>query len=430
MYDADELAEIGNSAAGQNMRIVKTKTNGNGGDSALRGPHLKYQQVKNHLLRQIAEGHLKPGDALPPERILAKRLGRGVHTVRHALSELSREKIVHRVQGKGTFVNGEEHSERRQKLDVFAVVLPELSQSLYPSLVKGFIEAAAESHHQVLVCNGCMDTHFQGDMILQLVDKNVTGVAIVPTIEPMPAYQLNVLTSHGIPVVFCHRRSPGLTAPLITWPWEEVGRRVGEAMVTRGHRRLAFVAGGFGGGRYVVTSAYVKGFRAVLSQNGLELPEHRMLFYTSQDHFRQALAKMLGPKAVDRPTAIFCNDAIESERVFLEAMRLGLRVPEDLSIVGFGCMFRDGVLSQRMTAVTMDEVDLGRRAALLIEQMRGGQHPLDSDDCMLVPLGFSEGQSLGPPPDETMPNAAHNGHASSCEEYPKHFGGTMAVDNN
>ena len=144
----------------------------------------------------------------------------------------------------------------------------------------------------------------------------------------------------------------------------------------------------------------VRGLREVLAQKGLELPDDRMLFNPqliappAEDDVHRALTEML--TAPDRPTAVFCSDAIEGERVFLEALQLGLRVPEDLSIVGFGCIWRDGVLSQRLAAVTIDEVDLGRRAAALVEEMRAGLRPLDSNDCILVPVGFSDGQTLGP----------------------------------
>ncbi len=382
------------------MEKMNTKLRRDVAESPARGTRLKYQQVKDFVLQQIADGHLKPGDALPPERMLAKKLGRGVHTVRHALDELSQDKIVQRVQGKGTFVNAEEPSNGKQKLDAFALVLPEVNGSLYPSLIKGFIEAAGESHHQVVICDTQMDVRFQGDAILQLLDKNVGGVAIVPTVTPMPAYQLGVLRSQGIPVVFCHRRPDGFAAPLISWPWEEVGRRAGEEIAGRGHRRVAFVAAG----RYVVTDGYLKGLRDVLSQRGLDLPDNRVLCHAqtriapAEDDVHRMLVEML--EAPDRPTAIFCGDVMEAERVFLEAGRLGLRVPEDLSVVGFGCIHRDGVLSRRLAAVTIDEADLGRQAALMVGQMQAGQESLDCDKTILVPLGFSEGRTLGAAPTE------------------------------
>ena len=360
------------------------------------GTRLKYQQVKKHLLKQIADGHLRPGDALPPERNLAASLGLAVHTVRHALSELSQEDVVQRVQGKGTFVRAKEPKKHKEKLAIYALIVPEVIGGLYPSLIKGFIGTAAESHHQVLVCNTYMDRHVQGDMILQLINKNLAGVAIVPTISHMPVYQFDMLRSHGIPVVFCHRRPPGVSAPLITWPWKEVGNQVAEAFVKHGHRRVALV----GPEPYEVSSGYLEGFQETLAQNGIELPEHRIIQNTRAEEVHRTLVEIL--KAPDRPTAIFGTDSFEAEQIFLEAIRLGLRVPRDLSIVGFGCKWREGVLNQRLAAVTVDEVNLGRQAALLLEQMQVGQKPSDGEQNILVPLAFSEGQSLDSAPEESL----------------------------
>jgi GntR family transcriptional regulator, arabinose operon transcriptional repressor len=369
-------------------------------EQPIRSTRLKYQQVKDYFLKQISDGHLKSGDVLPPEKVLAERLDSAVHTIRHALSELTEERIVRRVQGTGTIINGGPRSDPRKKLDAFGLVVAEVKGALYSSLIKGFIESAADAHHQVLTCNAQLNTDVQGNMILQLIHKNVAGMAIVPTISPMPGYQFDMLRSHGIPVVFCHRRSPGLAAPLVTWPFKEVGRRAGEAIVEHGHRRVAFVAAG----QYVVSEGYLGGLRDVLARQGVDLPVHRALYSQqaatppAEDDMHHALTEML--TAPDRPTAVFCSDAIEGERVFLEAVKLRLRVPQDLSIVGFGCVWRDGVLSQRLAAVTIDEVELGRRAAALLDEMRTGLRPLDDEECVLMPVVFSEGETLGPAPAE------------------------------
>lgn len=360
---------------------------------------LKYQQVKDYVLQQIHDGHLRSGDVLPPETILAEKFGNAVQTVRHALNELRQEGFVRRVRGKGTLIDGSRHAPRRQKLDVFALVVPMTTGALYPSLIKGFIGASAESHRQVLTCDTCCDMRIQGDTILQLVNRKVAGVALnFPTTGPMPAYQFDMLRSHGIPMVFCHRREPGLAAPLITWPWEEVGRRAAKMLLDRGHRRIAFVCSG----QSVVTSGYRAGLEEVLRQAGVDLPEvcvvcnPQFRYPPSDNEVHQELVKMLqGPS---RPTAVFCSDADEGERLYLEATALGMQVPRDLSILGFGCVWRDGVLSQRITAITIDERDLGRRAALLLGEMQTGERPLDSVETVLVPLGFSDGQTLSVAP--------------------------------
>jgi GntR family transcriptional regulator, arabinose operon transcriptional repressor len=377
---------------------MTTKTRSIVAERPVGGTRLKYQQVKDYLIQQIADGHLRCGDVLPAEKVLAKKLGKAVHTVRHALSELSDENIVRRVHGTGTIVNVAQRSSDRQKLDVFALVLPELNEDLYPSLINGFLEAAAGAQHQVLTCDTHLNADVQGNMILQLIDKNVAGVGVVPAIGPMPVFQFNMLRTSRIPLVFCHRRPPGLAAPLVTWPAEDVGRRAAEAILGRGHRRVAFAARR----SYVVSNGYLAGMREVLASAGVDLPDQSVLYNlqltappAEDDAHRVLVETLVRP---DRPTAIFCSGANVSERVLCEAARLGLRVPEDLSIVTFGCVWQSSILSGRLSAVTIDERDLGRQTALLLEQMRTGQRPFQSDECVLVPLGFSEGQTLGPAP--------------------------------
>src|SRR5262249_389634 len=99
----------------------------------------------------------------------------------------------------------------------------------------------------------------------------------------------------------------------------------------------------------------------------------------------------------DRPTAIFASFDSDAEELYLLLGRLGLRVPEDMSLIGFGGSQRDGAVVERLTSVTVDEAQMGRQAADLLDQMRRGELPLEHEETVLIPLGLSQGESLGPP---------------------------------
>jgi GntR family transcriptional regulator len=68
------------------------------------GPGTLYQQIVDGLKRQVSEGRLPPGSALPSFRALAEELLVSVITVKRAYEELEREGIIYRRQGLGTFV--------------------------------------------------------------------------------------------------------------------------------------------------------------------------------------------------------------------------------------------------------------------------------------------------------------------------------------
>ena len=88
-------------------------------DSMDESPHYRplYRQVHAALVRQIAEGAWRPGEALPSEQALAARLGVSQGTVRKALDALAVEKVIERRQGKGTYVA--EHTPERSLFRFF-----------------------------------------------------------------------------------------------------------------------------------------------------------------------------------------------------------------------------------------------------------------------------------------------------------------------
>ncbi|MCZ8130507.1 MAG: GntR family transcriptional regulator [Steroidobacteraceae bacterium] len=88
-------------------------------------PHYRplYRQVYDSLVRQIAEGAWRPGEALPSEQALAARLGVSQGTVRKALDTLAVEKLIERRQGKGTYVA--EHTAERSLFRFFKLTLPD-----------------------------------------------------------------------------------------------------------------------------------------------------------------------------------------------------------------------------------------------------------------------------------------------------------------
>jgi DNA-binding LacI/PurR family transcriptional regulator len=306
--------------------------------------------------------------------------------------------LIQRIQGKGTFIHEQAPTRLNPGLDVLALVLPETEVGFYPSLQRSFDETAWRFHDQILVCQSNNDLDRQGNVILQLIDKEVAGVAIVPvSAPPTPAFQVRQLHKANIPVVFCHRRVPGVRAPLLAIPFHDVGRLAGRAIADQGHRRVAF----FAGHRSEASTAYLGGFSEVFAP-GKSLKDEDMVFgsghrsWLDEKELLPTLAAMM--KRRDRPTAIFATFDSSAEEIYLQLMRLGIRVPEDVSLVGVGGITRTSPTLRMLTSVTVDETQIGRQAVELLEQMRRRELPLDFDETYVMPIGLSAGQTLGPAP--------------------------------
>src|SRR5688572_27758518 len=94
----------------------------------------KHERLRAYLFKELSEGRLKPGDALPTELALATSAEVSRNTVRHALAELERSGLIRRVRGSGTFVHESAMERVRSGLDIFALVIPDTRGGYYPSL--------------------------------------------------------------------------------------------------------------------------------------------------------------------------------------------------------------------------------------------------------------------------------------------------------
>jgi GntR family transcriptional regulator, arabinose operon transcriptional repressor len=353
---------------------------------------VKHERLKSHLVNQMAAGCLKPGEALPSESEFAKRLGITRVTVRQAMASLENEGLIRRVQGKGNYV--EESAQRRlnRGLDIFALVAPETRGSLYASLLHGFEAAAGNLRHQTIVCNSGNDLSRQGDIVLQLMDQKVGGVAIVPVTQAVtPAYQIRQLQEHGIPVVFCHRRVEGVPAPLLAIPFHEVGRTAGRALVEHGHRHVAFFTSLWAPS----TRAYEEGLKDAMQAAGADVLVESACIgnITLEEESVWPVLKEVFDRP-ERPTAIFANSDLLVEMAYLLLPRLGLRVPQDVSLLGVGGTWRERGLTRRLTSVVMDEVVAGRETVSLLNEMRQGNRPIDDNEETVMELSLSEGKTL------------------------------------
>lgn len=360
----------------------------------------KYRRVCDHLNTEIQSGRLGPGQALPPEVKLAETLSMSRNTVRQALGKLEEDGVIERVQGRGTFVTTDQQRQARKQLDVFALIAPQLREGFYPSLVAGFERSCSQAHHRMIVGNSANELGQQADLILQMIDQRVGGVAFVPiAANATPLHHVRQLQEHGIPVVYCHRAVSGVAAPCVAWSGEEVGRVAGEAFGDLGHRRVAVLFGY----QDDMVRQYLCGLRAGLQSHGAKIDSRCERYYGRElpgpealDSIRRHLQEMM--EGADRPTAIFCGNQIDAEQVYLLAPEIGVRIPQDLSLIHFGGLWRNGPLAERLASVSVNEYELGEVAGRLLSEMRAGVRRLDNDEHVVLPVTLLQGDTLGPAP--------------------------------
>ena len=152
-----------------------------------------------------------------------------------------------------------------------------------------------------------------------------------------------------------------------------------EHLLSLGHRRIAMLTG-----RPDLLSAQLReqGFRQAMAAAGVEVDQDlvRLGSYDPDTAAEQAAGLLAGP---DRPTAVFAANDLSAIATIEVAQRMGLRVPEDLSVVGFDDIPEATRCTPMLTTVEQPIREMGRRAVeLLIGLIRGESEP-ESTHIML-----------------------------------------------
>jgi len=168
-----------------------------------------------------------------------------------------------------------------------------------------------------------------------------------------------------MPIVAIDRRVTGIELDFVGTDNFQGAYVATNHLIEQGHRRIAHLT------RLETTEAAVgrlRGYQQALTDNGLEInPRHILLALESGRRLDGQLMRQVFT-APDAPTAIFMLADFWAPAVFQELNQLGLRVPEDVALVGFDDVVQPGLEGLELTSMAQDFERIGRTAAELILQ--------------------------------------------------------------
>jgi GntR family transcriptional regulator, arabinose operon transcriptional repressor len=373
----------------------------------------KYLKLCEYLESAIKSGRWVSGDSLPTEQELTKEMKVSRNTVRQALAQLEKQKIITRIKGKGTFVANQKVNESDSSTslsNIFAFISPQLRTTIISSVINGFQDECARHYYDMLLGRSDNDLGRQADIIIQMLERKVGGIALIPSIIPTPPHQLRHIQNHRVPLVLCHRTVEGISVPSVVFNGYEVGYKLGENLIRMGHRRIGFVFLY----SFSLIEDYQNGLRDALIQSGNDPsglmtsvygpddPIFALHHHTQTDEqaIQKALNKLLS--LPDPPTVIFCSNCELAEIVYLQLKALGLEIPKDISLVVLRSTSRTSGFAGRLSGIGLPEQEIGSQAARLLHEMYTGKRALDDNEQIVMPVSLLEGETLGPAKRRTL----------------------------
>lgn len=331
----------------------------------------KYMQLSERLKEEILT-YRTPGRKLPTEDELAEHFAMSRNTVRQAVQLLVDQGFLVKIQGSGTFVSdkvnaaaeGERRRERKsagERGRRIGVVMNQFNAYIFPSVLMGISDYLLQHDYHMVIRMTFNQIAKEEEVLRELLDADVAGFIIEPARSALPTVNRDLYQriADDYPCVLLHARLPGFDFPVIDNANIEAMGLLVDHLVANGHRDIGMLMKAdehSGAQRFL-------GVANALRRHGLRVDESRVLWYMDEDMeelFSDANAHRV-LKAVKRCTAVACfNDYIGKR--FLDFLPgQGIRVPEDLSVVGFDDM--QGYMNTRLTTINHPKEAMGQAAA-------------------------------------------------------------------
>ena len=248
----------------------------------------------------------------------------------------------------------------------FAV--PFVDQGYFMGILSGAAEALYEQEQRIVLC----PTHHQHDREVSLLERLMNGATdgAIVLLPEESSEELRRVQKVGFPFVVADPRQPLAEGiPAVSASHSAGARAATEHLLRFGHRRIGLITGFRG---WIATEERLEGYKAALATAGLPfLPELVVEGQFNADSGHAAAGRLL--ELHDRPTAIFALNDNMAAGALRAAIKRGLRVPDDLSIVGFDDTELARILAPRLTTVRQPLAELGRTAVSLLNRLIEGQ---------------------------------------------------------
>ncbi|WP_406278628.1 LacI family transcriptional regulator [Nocardia sp. NBC_00881] len=248
----------------------------------------------------------------------------------HRISEQTKFRVRQAAAEMGYVANRAARMMRGAASNVVGLVIPDIRNSFYSTIAHELSKDMETQGFQLILSETDDDRMVELRHLRELSASRVAGIIIVPTARPHSESGKLLQT---IPHVQLLRKHSSLGAQWFGVDDFEAMRQATTHLVEQGHTRIGYV----GGSAELPTGAErLKGFRSALSEGHLPSRASRIELGppSSIEHGRQAVRRLLTARSA--PTAIALGSIQLTLGTLEELHRMGVRVPGDLSVVGFG----------------------------------------------------------------------------------------------
>lgn len=248
-------------------------------------------------------------------------------------------------------------------------IVPTLDNAIFARAVQGFQKTLGASGYQLLIAAHEYNQAAEQELVRSLLERSIDALLLIGADHSAQTWE--TVRASGVQVLIAwsqHERYP-----YVAFDNREIGRLAARHLISLGHRHLGVISGV----RQHNDRARdrVLGFQEVLESESISLPN---AFIVEQPFGFEGGRSGLKELLQLRPsiTAVFCGNDVLALGCLFEAQSLGLKIPDQLSIIGCDNLPISSQISPGLTTVLLPTYELGSRAAELL------LHKLEDDESI------------------------------------------------
>jgi LacI family transcriptional regulator len=331
---------------------------------------------------------------MPTIKDVAEKAGVSIATVSHIINgtRYVSEELTVKVRAIIEALEYEPHavarSLRGQKTHMIGLILPDNTNPFFAEVARGVEDTCFNAGYSVILCNSDNNIEKEVSYLRLLENKGIDGIAFVSIGQDHEAVEMLAKQKH--PHVLIDRFIPDFNIDSVLVDNRGGARLAIESLVKLGHKRIGFISGP---ADLISSQERERGFRETMDSSNLIIQQSDV----SEGDFGLRSGETAGQALLDRrkhPTAIFVANDMMAIGVLNTARRLGLNVPEDLSIIGFDDISLAACTAPGLTTVAQPKYRMGQRTAeILLNRIRKPQSPIISES---LTTHLVERESHGP----------------------------------
>jgi LacI family transcriptional regulator len=288
----------------------------------------------------------------------------------------------------GYQVNPIARSLKTSRSETVGVLVPDITNPLFPPIVRGIEDELAASGYTVLTANTDNDPVRNSVNFAAMQARQVDGFIVATALLDDPL--LHEAAARNVPMVLVNRITEQLEVSSVAGDDATGVARTVDHLVELGHTAIAHVAGPLNVSTGLVRE---RAFRAAMRAHGLR-DDHVVVTDTySEPAGRTAMLDLL---AGERPTAVVAGNDLLAIGCYDALDEAGLSCPDDVSVVGFNDMPLVSRLQPPLTSVHVPQYELGVEAARLLMDRLSGR--TTTPRVVLLPVSLVVRGSTAPPP--------------------------------